>query len=250
MHPFHERLASVGLAALSEYGFALAGGYAVQAHGMLVRPSEDIDLFTTTDAEAEFPTAAAAAIHAYQRDGLDVTTLVDSPGFARLDVTDAAEKITARSSSASTGGNTRPPPSPSAQSSVPTTPSRTKSPRCTPAPGPRLHRRTRRTDLRSLFRTRPPQARRRTRPRLRTRRVRQHPAVAVRRDVNLGGQPAVICTHLPTCACRRVSVVMAVPPFGRSAEARTRAGPSPKPRAPLAGTSLPHSRRGGPPTRA
>ena len=42
MHPFHERLARVGLAAVSTYGFALAGGYAVQAHGLLVRPSYDI----------------------------------------------------------------------------------------------------------------------------------------------------------------------------------------------------------------
>ena len=96
MHPFHERLARVGLAAVSTYGFALAGGYAVQAHGLLVRPSDDIDLFTTADAEAEFPTAVAAAVEAYRQDGLDVTVLIDSPGFARLDVTDAVEKITAK----------------------------------------------------------------------------------------------------------------------------------------------------------
>jgi hypothetical protein len=96
MHPFHERLARVGLAAVSTYGFALAGGYAVQAHGLLVRPSDDIDLFTTADGEAEFPTAVAAAVEAYRQDGLDVTVLIDSPGFARLDVTDAVEKITAK----------------------------------------------------------------------------------------------------------------------------------------------------------
>jgi hypothetical protein len=45
--PFHERLAQVGLAPLGRDGFALASGYAVQAHGLFERPSEDVDMFTT-----------------------------------------------------------------------------------------------------------------------------------------------------------------------------------------------------------
>jgi hypothetical protein len=47
--PVHRRLAKIGLAAAGRYGFALAGGYAVQAHGILQRPSEDVDLFTAWD---------------------------------------------------------------------------------------------------------------------------------------------------------------------------------------------------------
>src|SRR5258707_5320125 len=43
---FHQVLARIGLDAAERYGFALAGGYAVQAAGFLQRPSEDIDLFT------------------------------------------------------------------------------------------------------------------------------------------------------------------------------------------------------------
>jgi hypothetical protein len=46
MEPVHLRLAEIGLHVAGRYGFALAGGYAVQAHGILHRPSEDIDLFT------------------------------------------------------------------------------------------------------------------------------------------------------------------------------------------------------------
>lgn len=46
MHAFHERLARTALGAAGQYGFALAGGYAVQAAGLLQRPSEDVDLFT------------------------------------------------------------------------------------------------------------------------------------------------------------------------------------------------------------
>jgi hypothetical protein len=48
MDDFHQLLARIALDAAAEHGFALAGGYAVQAHGILQRPSEDIDLFTST----------------------------------------------------------------------------------------------------------------------------------------------------------------------------------------------------------
>jgi hypothetical protein len=96
VHPFHERLAKVGLSALAEYGFALAGGYAVQAHGLVSRLSEDVDLFTTMDAEATFPAAVDAAIAAYRQDSLDVEVLLQSPGFARLAVTDPGRQVSAK----------------------------------------------------------------------------------------------------------------------------------------------------------
>jgi hypothetical protein len=41
---FHQRLARIGLAVASRYGLALAGGYAVNAHGFISRPSADVDL--------------------------------------------------------------------------------------------------------------------------------------------------------------------------------------------------------------
>lgn len=96
MHAFHERLAKVGLSALSGYGFALAGGYAVQAHGLVSRPSEDVDLFTTMDAEVTFPAAVRAAIAAYQQDGLDAEIVLESTGFARLTITDPEEHVSAK----------------------------------------------------------------------------------------------------------------------------------------------------------
>lgn len=46
VEPVHLRLAEIGLRVAARYGSALAGGYAVQAHGFLDRPSEDVDLFT------------------------------------------------------------------------------------------------------------------------------------------------------------------------------------------------------------
>jgi hypothetical protein len=62
----------VGLAATNRYGFALAGGYAVQAHGFLQRPSEDVDLFTVADAQDRFDEAVTAAVEAYRAAGLTV----------------------------------------------------------------------------------------------------------------------------------------------------------------------------------
>lgn len=43
MDPFHERLARVALDTAARYGFCLAGGYAVQAHGFVERVSKDVD---------------------------------------------------------------------------------------------------------------------------------------------------------------------------------------------------------------
>jgi hypothetical protein len=86
--PFHERLALVGLAALARYGFALAGGYAVQAHGLLERPSEDVDMFTTLAAEEAFPEAVRAAVAAYTDAGLTVDVLLENAMFARLALLD------------------------------------------------------------------------------------------------------------------------------------------------------------------
>ncbi len=45
MDPFHERLARVALDAAGSFGFALAGGDAVQAHGFLNRMSADVGPF-------------------------------------------------------------------------------------------------------------------------------------------------------------------------------------------------------------
>ncbi len=88
MDAFHERLARTGLAAAERYGFALAGGYAVQAAGLLVRPSEDIDLFTGWDRRAEFSAAVDAVIDAYLAEGLNVETERYHDSFIRLSVSD------------------------------------------------------------------------------------------------------------------------------------------------------------------
>jgi hypothetical protein len=66
MDPFHERLARVALEAAGSYGFALAGGYAIRAHGFLSRMSADVDLFASSRAEIDFVQAVDAVIAAYR----------------------------------------------------------------------------------------------------------------------------------------------------------------------------------------
>jgi hypothetical protein len=51
----HRRLAEIGLRVGARYGLALAGGYAIAAHGILERPSEDVDLFADWLQRSEFP---------------------------------------------------------------------------------------------------------------------------------------------------------------------------------------------------
>lgn len=87
MDPLHELATRVGLAATEKYGFALAGGYAIQAHGFLDRISEDVDLFTVNDARSQFSEAVTAATDAYRDAGFDVDVPLSNDGFARLLIT-------------------------------------------------------------------------------------------------------------------------------------------------------------------
>src|SRR5262245_6452865 len=88
MDLFHQRLARVALQAAARYGFCLAGGYAVQAHGFVNRASKDVDLFTTMAEASDFPAAQAAVAAALRDDGLEVTVEREGPSFARLAVVD------------------------------------------------------------------------------------------------------------------------------------------------------------------
>lgn len=88
MDTFHQLLARIGLDAAERYGFALAGGYAVQAAGFLQRPSEDIDLFTVWERRDEFEVAVNAIVDAYRGAGLRVQAERRHDTFTRLTVSD------------------------------------------------------------------------------------------------------------------------------------------------------------------
>lgn len=52
------RVAGIALGAAARHGFALGGGVSLIAHGIISRPTQDVDLFT--DREGAVPAAAAA----------------------------------------------------------------------------------------------------------------------------------------------------------------------------------------------
>lgn len=87
----HLRLAEIGLRVAAHYGFALAGGYAVQAHGLLSRPSEDVDLFTAWERRSEFDAAVDAVVDGYRDAGYTVEITQRFDTFARLMVADPAQ---------------------------------------------------------------------------------------------------------------------------------------------------------------
>jgi Nucleotidyl transferase AbiEii toxin, Type IV TA system len=91
MEPRHERIARIALAAGGRYGLALAGGYAVSAHGMGSRPSGDVDLFTSWQHRGEFPELAAAVIAALESAGYKATVIMSAETFTRLILTDPAD---------------------------------------------------------------------------------------------------------------------------------------------------------------
>ena len=61
LNDLHRRVATIALRAANRYGFALGGGNALIAHGLIDRPTQDVDLFTNEEAGVE---AAADSVQA------------------------------------------------------------------------------------------------------------------------------------------------------------------------------------------
>jgi hypothetical protein len=49
LNELHRRVATVALRVATRYGFALGGGNALIAHGLITRPTQDVDLFTNEE---------------------------------------------------------------------------------------------------------------------------------------------------------------------------------------------------------
>ncbi|MFF6790702.1 hypothetical protein ACVW0K_003401 [Streptomyces filamentosus] len=82
----HRRLLDDVLAAGTEYPLVLTGGYAVQAHGLVDRLSQDLDV--ATESPRPMPEIAARLRAALEAGGWLVRTLETDPLSARLIVTD------------------------------------------------------------------------------------------------------------------------------------------------------------------
>jgi hypothetical protein len=80
----HALLVEAAMPVCAQYGLALAGGYAIKAHGLVDRPSDDVDFATGHLAPVEEITEALA--QAYQRAGLNVRILSAGGRKGHLDV--------------------------------------------------------------------------------------------------------------------------------------------------------------------
>ncbi|ADI08748.1 hypothetical protein SBI_05628 [Streptomyces bingchenggensis BCW-1] len=92
MDELHRQLIRIGLDALAkDYGYALAGGCAVQAHHIVNRVSDDVDLFAPFErASREMSQAAERITTAYEAAGYSVEQAHVTPTCTRLNVTDPA----------------------------------------------------------------------------------------------------------------------------------------------------------------
>jgi hypothetical protein len=75
----HRRVATVALRVATRYGFALGGGNALIAHGLISRPTQDVDLFTNE--EAGVGAAAASVEAALQAAGFEAEREDDADGM-------------------------------------------------------------------------------------------------------------------------------------------------------------------------
>lgn len=77
-------VARIALASVD--GFALAGSSAIREHGMIDRPTEDVDLFTTRHDVAHFGVAVDQITRRLRASGFTVDVVRRAPQFARLKV--------------------------------------------------------------------------------------------------------------------------------------------------------------------
>ncbi|MGW4502889.1 nucleotidyl transferase AbiEii/AbiGii toxin family protein [Micromonospora sp. NPDC004336] len=81
-HEFYREVARVALSAAGPYRFVLGGGVAWAAHGLVTRPTEDVDLFA--DVEGAAAAAADGVRAALEHAGFEVTDADPDSELAEL----------------------------------------------------------------------------------------------------------------------------------------------------------------------
>jgi hypothetical protein len=78
----HRRVATVALRVATRYGFALGGGNALIAHGLITRPTQDVDLFTNE--ETGVGAAAGSVEAALQAAGFEAQREDNADGMSDI----------------------------------------------------------------------------------------------------------------------------------------------------------------------
>ena len=80
LNELHRRVATVALRVATRHGFALGGGNALIAHGLITRPTQDVDLFTNEETGVE---AAANSVETALREaGFDADREDEADGLS------------------------------------------------------------------------------------------------------------------------------------------------------------------------
>lgn len=76
----------LALSAIGDAGFVLAGSGAIREHGIIQRPTEDVDLFTNIPDLLAFSDSLAIILRALADAGYDARVDRQAPAFARVSV--------------------------------------------------------------------------------------------------------------------------------------------------------------------
>jgi hypothetical protein len=90
---FQREVTSVLLENLSQHGFVLTGSGALREHGIINRPTEDVDLFTTQQQSTSFQDATNRAVQALKETGYDVEVGRDLETFKNITITRDAQSV-------------------------------------------------------------------------------------------------------------------------------------------------------------
>lgn len=84
---WQRRITRVALETVADDGFALAVSGAIREHGVTDRPTEDVDLFTTSQDPTAFGRAVERVVRSWTDDGLGVFLIRRSPLYAQFALT-------------------------------------------------------------------------------------------------------------------------------------------------------------------
>ncbi|WP_085528357.1 nucleotidyl transferase AbiEii/AbiGii toxin family protein [Kocuria massiliensis] len=90
---FQREVATVLLENLSQHGFVLTGSGALREHGIINRPTEDVDLFTNPQQSTSFQDATSRAVQALKETGYDVEVGRDLEMFKNITITRDAQSV-------------------------------------------------------------------------------------------------------------------------------------------------------------
>lgn len=90
---FQREVSRILLRQLQEHGFVLTGSGALREHGLIDRPTADVDVFTEMQSADEFTLATDRAVDGLRKSGYDVEVLRDSKAFKNITVTQEQRSI-------------------------------------------------------------------------------------------------------------------------------------------------------------